>query len=115
MNAVVTELSCPSDPCIPQTVQYHCEASTMNLLWVQGNFILGGFTFGIMSVSQDGYNITIVPKDGGGLASNISFMADGNNGTTIHCVDYTAGFDSTYHCSLIIGEFYTYIIPKSSH
>ena len=107
VNAVVTELSCFSGPCVPQTVQYHCETNASNLLWLQGSITLGGIVYGITSTSQDGYNITIVPKDGGGLTSNISFMADGNNGTTIHCVDYTAGFDSTYHCLLIIGEFYT--------
>ena len=76
----------------------------MNLLWQQGDLVLGGFNFGYMLNTQDGYNITTVSKDGEGFSSNISFMADGNNGTTIHCVDYTAGLDSTYHCSLIIGE-----------
>ena len=103
MNAVVTELSCASE-CIPQIVQYHYETNTMNLVWQQGGLILGGFTFGVMLNTQDGYNITIAPNDGGSFSSNISFMSDRNNGTTISCVDLTAGFDSTYHCSLIIGE-----------
>ena len=100
----MTELSCTSE-CVPQTVQYHCETNTMNLVWQLGDLILGGDHFGVMQVAEDGYNMTIVSKDGGGFSSNISFMADGNNGTTIYCVDYTAGFDSSYHCSLIIGEF----------
>ena len=50
---------------------------------------------------MEGYDITFEAHDGGGLSSNISFMTDGNNGTTIYCVDLTAGFDSSYNCTLI--------------
>ena len=105
VHAVVTELSCSSNVCIPQTVQYHCETNSMNLQWQQGSVILAGISFGGMKLPKEGYNVTLVTKDGGGLSSNISFVADGNNGTTIHCVDSMAGFNSTYNCSLIIGKF----------
>ena len=58
-----------------------------------------------MSPTESGYNITIAHEDGGGLSSNIIFLADFNNGTTIHCVDVMAGFDMAYNCSLKVGEF----------
>ena len=106
MNAVVTELSCSSDSCIPQTVQYHCETNTTSLIWQQGTNTLGGTLPGI-KMPGNCYTITVVSKDGGGISSNISFMADGNNGTTIHCIDPNTGFDDTYNCSLIIGKFYS--------
>ena len=103
MNGVVTELSCFSpDICVPQTVQYHCETSTTSLVWQQGIMILGGINLaGSLLPSMEGYDITTAAKGGGGLSSNISFMTDGNNGTTILCVDFTAGVDSTYNCTLI--------------
>ena len=65
---------------------------------------LGGFVAGGMITSKDGYDITIANKDGG-LSSNISFVADGNNGTTTHCIDPTVGLDNTLNCSLLIGRF----------
>ena len=107
MNGVVTELSCSSNICVPQTVQYHCETNTTTLAWQNGTTALGGFNHVNKLPTMKGYNITIVHKDGGGISSNISFMADGNNGTTIHCVDFTAGGDNTYNCTLIykIGMF----------
>ena len=106
MNAVVTELSCFSESCVPQTVQYHCETNTMILIWQKGNVLLGGF--GVVSMLEDekGYNVTIASNDGGGFSSNISFMADDNNGTTILCTDLDSSGSITNHCSLVIGEFY---------
>ena len=106
VSGVVTELSCSSELCVPQIVQYHCETSTMNLLWQKGpDVTLGGLAIGITFPSLDGYSITITIKDGG-FSSNISFMADGNNETTVQCVDLSVGFDDTHNCLLTIGEFY---------
>ena len=90
----MTSLSC-SESCIAQPVQYHCETNTLNLLWQQGVVTLGGSP----------YNITVVPKDGGGLSSNISFIAYSNNTTPIHCLDTTNVLDMDHYCPLIIGEF----------
>ena len=68
--------------------------------------ILGGINLaGSLVPSMEGYDITTAAKDGGGLSSNISFMTDGNNGTAILCVDFMAGVDSTYNCTLKIGKF----------
>ena len=105
VNGVVTELSCSSDSCIPQTVQYHCETNTTTLIWQQGVNTLGGSYQGAALPAENRYTTTIVPKDGGGISSNISFMADANNGTTIHCIDRNIDSDSIYmyNCSLIIG------------
>ena len=109
----MTELSCSSDQCVPQIVQYHCETNTTTLLWQQGNTVLGGITLGeTKQLPVEGYNVTVVLKDGGGTSSNITFMADSNNGTTILCVDPSSNPVEAYNCSLIIGKFYFAIIPK---
>ena len=104
VNAVVTSLSC-SEACEAHPVQYHCETSTMNLIWEQEGLTLGGFSFNFTTLSKDGYSVTIVPNNNGGLSSNITFIAHSNNGSPIHCIDYTVGFDMAYNCSIIIGEF----------
>ena len=102
VNAVMTSLSC-SESCIAQPVQHLCETSTLNSLWHQGAVTLGGHT--VDAISKDSYNITVVPKDGGGLSSNTTFIAFSNNATLIHCIDLMAGIDMHLNCSLVIGEF----------
>ena len=91
----MTSLSC-SESCLAQPVQYHCE-TTMSLTWCQRLLMLGGLV--------DGYIITVVPKDGEGLSSNISSTAYSNNTTPIHCIDTTNALDTARYCSLLIGEF----------
>ena len=106
VNAVVAELSCSSDLCVPQTVQYHYETNTLILVWRQGNFTLGGYSFGMLP-TQNGYNITAVLNGEGGLSSNISFIANANNRTTTDCIDYVV---DPYQCSLVIGGLHFHII-----